>query len=510
MRVMFVYQGHENLGLEYLSAAVQQAGHETTLAFDPALFADGFIDHPGLAELLSWDDELVAQARRWRPDVLCVGVLTPYWRWALRLAEKLRAATGATVVFGGLHPSAAPEEVLERAPVADYVMVGECDRALPLLLEALAGRRELAEVPNLVWREGDETRRTPLGAFVPVDRLPRPDKELFRQQAPHTHYGYTVAASRGCPMRCTFCCESYLSELSSAGDKGFLRRRPVEDVISELEAARDRYGFDHVRFYDDILVWDRRWFREFAAAYRERVGVPYWCFVYPSLVDAELVQLLEDSGCFEVQMGVQTAWESTRRVVLNRRERDDQVATSVALFARSKIALSVDTILGLPGQSEEEILDMVAFYAEHRPDRINSYWLTYFPGTTIVPMAVERGDLSADEAAKLVDDPEMGAFHVNRPAGRDDLHRLHTYLVLSRYVPRRLHPLIRQHRLYRMLPAGDAMATVALGYLMSRRRFAHLEQRMLRRYLHFGARAITRRLRGLVASPPWRQARSGA
>jgi len=42
MRVVFVYAGFENLGIEYLSAVLKRAGHETRLAFDPRLFNDQF------------------------------------------------------------------------------------------------------------------------------------------------------------------------------------------------------------------------------------------------------------------------------------------------------------------------------------------------------------------------------------------------------------------------------------------------------------------------------------
>jgi|GEM_PF-6926811 len=40
MKVAFVYSGAENLGIEYLSSSLKEAGHDTGLAFDTALFAD--------------------------------------------------------------------------------------------------------------------------------------------------------------------------------------------------------------------------------------------------------------------------------------------------------------------------------------------------------------------------------------------------------------------------------------------------------------------------------------
>ena len=36
MRVLFFFQNSENLGIEYLSASLKKAGHQTDLLFDPS------------------------------------------------------------------------------------------------------------------------------------------------------------------------------------------------------------------------------------------------------------------------------------------------------------------------------------------------------------------------------------------------------------------------------------------------------------------------------------------
>lgn len=502
MRVLFVYPAHENLGIEYLSAVLKQAGHTTELAFDPVLFDDAFIHRPLLGRLLSFEEELITQARNFRPDLIAFGVLSPFLRWALRLAEGMKQATGAPVVFGGPHASAAPLQLLEH-PVVDYVLVGEAETPLLRLVEELEGSLHLDRVPNLVHRSKTGIVSNPLGPFADVRELPWPDKELFLDQSNTFEFGYTTLTSRGCAMRCSFCSESFLSELSADGEVGFLRRRPVEDVIAELVAAKERWGFDHVRFYDTILPVNRPWFRDFAAEYADKVGLPYWCLAYPSLLDDEVVSLLEDSGCFEVQMGVQSIYEGTRREVFNRRESSEHVQRALAAFRDSPIKLAADNILGVPGQTVEELLDTIDFYVQDPPDRLNVYWLTYFPGTPILDVAVAEGDLTAEEAEELHRDPRMRAFHINKPAHRPEQHQLFTYLQFALMLPPEWHRVIRERRLYRFIPPLDITALQAMAYrLHSVREYAHLETRVSRRYRSYTRRWLKGRAQGALGRRP--------
>src|ERR1035441_1717913 len=63
MKILFIYNGAENLGIESISSVLKANGHETDLLFDPAVFSgDQFINNRHLAKLLSVDDEIVEKA----------------------------------------------------------------------------------------------------------------------------------------------------------------------------------------------------------------------------------------------------------------------------------------------------------------------------------------------------------------------------------------------------------------------------------------------------------------
>ncbi len=204
MRVLFVCQTHESLGLEYLSAVLRQHGHVTKLAFDPALFDHPQINNRVLSRRLSYKRFLLSDAVTFRPDLVAINVWSHNAPWAVDMARSLKQATGAPVVVGGVHVSGAPDHTM-RHPEYDFGIVGEGEGPLLALVKALEDKGDLSAVPNLMYRQDGALRKNPLGPFPDYSSLPWPDKELFVRESKHFGHGYYIQTSRGCPMRCSFC-----------------------------------------------------------------------------------------------------------------------------------------------------------------------------------------------------------------------------------------------------------------------------------------------------------------
>ena len=83
MRILFLYNEVESLGLQYLSAALRRAGHTTGLVFDPRLF--DFFRHEYnsgvLARWLSFEEQALARIDEFRPDVVAFSMLTANAEW---------------------------------------------------------------------------------------------------------------------------------------------------------------------------------------------------------------------------------------------------------------------------------------------------------------------------------------------------------------------------------------------------------------------------------------------
>jgi len=342
--------------------------------------------------------------REARPDIVAFSAYTGNYQWCLSWARRIKEACDVPVVFGGIHTTAVPEKVLENDCV-DYVIRGEGEYAFYELLEHLDNKRpaeELKKNDNLGFKLDGQIIINPLRSYIQdLDALPFPDKELFFHAEPVLRYNpYLIMSSRGCPYGCSYCCNNLLHELYR-GKGSFVRRRSVAHVMAELVEAQMKYRIRSVCFADDIFVMHPSWLEDFMSLYRARIGLPFYCNIHPMAFNEKIAHLLKDNGCCLVFLGVQSGSERVRKEVFLRNETNDHIIKAVACLKKMRIPFDVDNIFGAPGETEEDLKQSYELYRSIRPNMMQSFWLTYYPGTHIVALAQERGLLSQDDVENI-------------------------------------------------------------------------------------------------------------
>ncbi len=447
--------GVEHLGVGYLSAYLRARGHQTALAFDPRLFDDKHnMGNRVLGRLFDRREQVAARAVAQRPDLVAISTVRDLYPWALDMAARLKASLGVPVVMGGPHPTSVPE-LVARQPQVDHVVVGEGEEALADLARALEAGDDPAGLPNLVTARGDEVTVNPLRPLmVDLDSLPLPDKALF---APHLPMNgpYAIMTGRGCPCACAYCSNSRWRRLYH--DRGpLLRWRSAENIVAELEQRRAEFGFSEVLFVDDIFTVDRERLFTLLDLYRERVGLPFRCLSHPRYFDREIARALLDAGCLRVRLSTQSMSPEVRQKLFRRQDSAEQVRQAFSVCDEVGLPFVTDHILGAPPETEATYLDAARMYAASRQlDRVKCYYLDYFPGTDLVPVALERGYIDADDVEAMEQgqlpyyyaDNRFVRTHAQRRLARD-FGALYKLLPL---LPGNLRPLLLQPGVYRRL-----------------------------------------------------------
>ncbi|MCX5785635.1 MAG: B12-binding domain-containing radical SAM protein [Elusimicrobia bacterium] len=451
MKITFIHNGYESLAIESLSAALKKEGFETSLVIDPLLFNEpGFWRIKPLARAFDLRREAMLRLEADRPDLVCFSVFTDTFQWALGWARTVKKELGVPVVFGGIHPTSVPEKVITRDCV-DYVCVGEGDRALPELAAALASGRE-PSVPNIWRKKNGAVLKGPMAAPENPDSLEFPDKEIFYGRYPFFNHGYLAAAGRGCPFSCAYCANSVYSRLYGAG---YARKRSPDRVIEELSMAKTSWRPGFIHFADEVFNWDTAWLETFLPRYKKEIHLPFSCFIYPDLLDANSARLLKEAGCFKVQLGVQTFDGGRRREILKRTSDNKKIAAAIDLLRREGVYTVCDSILGLPGDTGEDLLNLAGFYAEHTPDQNEVFFLKYYPGTELTIKASEDGLLKPEELA-AIEAGEGPSGIISRPADtRPELNRFFSLLLMLPLIPAAMKKrLIRSAFLIKLLPGN--------------------------------------------------------
>ncbi len=500
MRVCLVTSQFEKLGVEYVSAALKAAGHQVVVAYDPRLFVDSFQMRPRLARWMSLERRVVDEAVATRADAYAISATSSDWVWARRMATALKQRTGKPVIIGGLHVSAEPHLSLAQ-PGVDYVVTGEAEGAVVDLVEALEAGGDPAGIANVGLVRDGATIVTPNRALVvDLDELPAPDKSIYYEVSDHFRHGYTVMAARGCPKRCSYCFNSWYRRTFD-GPEPWTRRRSVDGLMEELERAKVEYGVGHFRFVDDDFVHDRDWFMAFADAYERRIGLPYRLFVDADSLDEAVVRRLDESGCFEVEMGVQTIQHDVRTTIFRRGQVDGRIRDAIDAFSRTRVTLVCDNIFGYPGQRPAEMAELLRLYNEHRPDRVQNLWLRYWPGATIVDVAHEQGFLDDDQVRAIREEPsERGAVIGDRDKDAWQ-SRTSSFLCASLHLPRRVNEWFIEDERFTRFPRMPDFASYAAINLLNAR-ISMYARRFLHRYARYGAYRLLGPARQLV----WRGA----
>lgn len=495
-RILFVALAEERLGIEYLSAALKKAGHETELALDLSLFPGRDLVSRTLAGVFGGSGEIVRKTRDFRPDIACFSVVTQDYRWALGAASTVKAVSPRTMTaFGGPHATAVPDRVIREKNV-DVCCIGEGDAAIVQLADAVAAEKDHSEIANLWVKSESGISKNPCRPLIEdMDGLPSPDKDLYYRDYASMLPGYTIQASRGCPFTCSYCHNSRLSGLYGASAR-HLRRRSPGNVLSELVAARRRYGFDHIRFEDEVFSTDIAWLREFLPRYAREVGLSFDCSIHPKFAGPEVIALLKSAGCAVARMGVQSINENTRRDTLDRRHTNDEIKTILADCRKSGLFVVCDNIFGLPGDDERDLDAMARFYIENPPGHIMVFWLNYFPGTKITARAYSDGVISGDEMEMILDGD--GGQHFGRGCFtyRAELAPYQWLMLMIPSLPKAVTAFFLENERFKLLPNLDQHLLSRINLMVNKIPFDLCPKRTLHRY-QFGIRHGIRRFRGL-------------
>lgn len=411
MKVTFVHLGRENLGIESLSAVLKKAGHQVSLASDPGLFSreDNVFCLPALEKVFSRRRRIIEMIEEIKPGLVAFSVYTTNYQWASGLAKEIKEKFKLPVLFGGIHPTLVPDEVI-RHEFIDFLIAGEGEFAMLELLQALEDKSLFSGIKNLWYKEDNLIRRNELRSPIKdLDTLPFPDKELFEDEVCYRD-DYMIMVSRGCPCSCSYCCESYMHNIYKGK---YLRRRSVDSVMKELAQAKAKYNFREVMFFDAILFADKDWLKEFLGRYKKEIGVPFRCTGHVLFFNDEVAKILKDSGCYCIDFGVQTFNQKIRKEFLNRPESNAQIKAAFDTCDRAKIRYDIDLMFGLPDVDEEDYKLPIEFLKDNRYlNRLKCYALSYYPKLAIIDKCRESGRLQ-DEDIKNIEKGFIGDWFHN-------------------------------------------------------------------------------------------------
>ncbi len=300
-----------------------------------------------------------------KPDVVGMTVNTPLRVQNIKVTRFIKEVCNIPVVWGGYDPTVNAPQCLE---LCDYACVGEGDQTILEIAERIDDGRSLDDVCNLAYlRDG----RTFFNPKAPAEQ--NIDKYPWRDNSPENKYfieddqlvenyavindrgsgEYQTMSARGCPYKCTYCCEALLKDIYS-GEK-FLRRRSPQDIVAELVEAKRQFNLTHIRFEDEIFGMNLKWLDEFAPLYREQVALPFDAYIYPSRNIEKILTTLKFAGLTFCCLALESGSERINQKVFDRVYDRELFLKTVRVCKELDIPFYSDIITYNPYEQEEDL-----------------------------------------------------------------------------------------------------------------------------------------------------------
>lgn len=437
MKIIFPVMGAENISVAYMATVVKEAGHEAKVAFDRALFDDKQYFSVGfLAKLFDKKAGMIKAIIDEKPDVLALSVFSDNYQWSLDLVRKVRERHPDFVtVWGGIHPTSVPDEVISRDEV-DFLVEGDGEVPMIKLLYALNNGRNFDDIPNLWFKKDGKVIRGKHDYLIKAEEFPKPDKTVFEKFIPMKEY-YLTVTNKGCIAKCSFCSENFKFDFESGlRDGPFLREKSVDSVLAELKAMKDKYNLKYIDIKNNVLSGNKRWIKEFCERYPKEVGLPFRIMSHPLQLQTEYAFQLKKAGCHHVQMGIESFNPAVRNDILLRDESNEQILTALENLDKAGINFSADLILGLPGEKEEDLIYALRALAPRKHlIRASIFWLQYAPKVFITERALEKGIIGKKEEELINKGLQDNYLSTGSPMENERKRILKTYHILFRLLP---------------------------------------------------------------------------
>lgn len=361
---------HPHMGLAYIAAVIEKAGHKVAL-----------LDMH--AENMS-HNELNQICELQKPALVGITATTPIIHIALEIAKEVKSSFSTKIVLGGVHPTLMPKECLANDQI-DFVIKGEGERTILELLEHLEKGTVPEEVEGLLYKDakGNLIENKDRCAIADLDSLPFPARHLIKNQKytyPDALFSpaFPIITSRGCPGKCTFCSAAFLH-----GRK--FRFRSAENVVDEIEFLVNKYGAKEIHVWDDNFVTNKKRVFAIRDEFKKRkikITLSFPNGVRVDSINEDILSALKDMGTYSLGFGV----ESGSQEILDNVQKNitfEKIETAFALAKKLKFEIWAFFLLGLPGETPATIQQTIDYAIKLDPDIAKFHILKPYPRTAV-------------------------------------------------------------------------------------------------------------------------------
>jgi ribosomal protein S12 methylthiotransferase len=300
----------------------------------------------------------------------------------LEMAQHKKGGDGRRLIVTGCLAERYRDELRREIPEIDAVLgTGE----VPEIVHAIGGAATSSGAAPLVFHRSPSATRHESVTSRPTYIY---DADTPRLLATPRHYAY-VKIAEGCDYKCAFCIIPTL--------RGAYRSRPEDSIVREAEALAARGTKELLLISQDTTFYgiDRQERGALARLLRRLNRVPglEWIrllYLYPTTIDDETLAAMAE--CEHVCKYIDLPLQHASDPVLKRmkrpgtRQKYDRLLNHIRSTVPG-VALRTTFIVGFPGETEADVVELDAFVRDHAFDHVGVFTYSHEEGTSAHQLA---------------------------------------------------------------------------------------------------------------------------
>jgi len=275
---------------------------------------------------------------------------------------------------------------LFQSSIPDGAAVGEGEHVFPGILRSLRTGR-VTDYKSVAWRKGgryvwgsSDVPRSELCALLP--------SAGYRLNTPNSDGIAYMETSRGCPLKCAFCCYNQ-------------KRQGVSFITADEVVARAailiRRGAKEIRFIDPTFNSNPEFENILHGLIRLNPGrrVSFFAELRAEKITGEHAGLLHKANFREIEAGVQSRDPAVLRAI-GRPTDIKRLDRGIKLMSNKGIKLTVDVMCGLPSQALPDIRKSLQWASRVKKANVQFLHTLLIPGTALRLKRKEYGLVSLE------------------------------------------------------------------------------------------------------------------
>lgn len=320
-----------------------------------------------------------------------IEIATPSWEHDSQLIRQIhQLLPDCKIVVTGPITTTKSEEILNNYPVYACIR-GEYEKGSVRVINGESGIIDY----DLLTTE--EMNQSPFPYFDELHAYLYWDANPIGQRPPHAQ----IWSSRGCPFKCIFCV--WPAAMTGNDPEGknprTVRQYSPEYMEAFIRELIERYQYKCIYFDDDTFNLGNRHVLQMCEV-MSRIGIPWSAMCRADTIPLDTWKVMKESGCFGVKLGFESGNQYVVDKIVNKHL--DLEYASQAVFEAKRLGMTVHGTFtyGLPGETQEQMLDTKRFIASLPFDTYQESGTAEIEGTPLHTLR-EKGQLDRYQGATM-------------------------------------------------------------------------------------------------------------